>query len=162
MTQIISSDTRRKTGETGAAFIKRNYASNLSLNNVAGLANSLATRLQNATSANPNGVPLVVSSGLPATFFKPYSQYLGGLNVLQTRDYSNYNGLQLQIEKRFSRGHPFQANYFYSKTPHVRSFAPTFPPVSIRRPKPAPAAPFHLHPPSLNYARADFDNTHTL
>jgi len=86
MTQIISSDTRRKNSRP-ALLIKRNYASNLSLNNVAGLANSLATRLQNATSANPNGVPLVISSAA-AQFFKPYSQYLGGMNVLQTRDYS--------------------------------------------------------------------------
>jgi hypothetical protein len=162
MTQIISSDTRRKTGETGAAFIKRNYASNLSLNNVAGLANSLATRLQNATSANPNGVPLVVSSGLPAQFFKPYSQYLGGMNVLQTRDYSNYNGLQLQIEKRFSRGLLFQANYVYSKTLDVRSFDPTFTTVATGSSQSAAATPFDYHTPSLNYAPADFDNTNTV
>lgn len=162
MTQIISSDTRRRTGETGAAFIKRNYASNLSLNNVAGLANSLATRLQNPTQANPNGVPLVVSSGLPATFFKPYSQYLGGLNVLQTRDYSNYNGLQLQVEKRFSRGLLFQANYVYSKTLDVRSFDPTFTTVGTGGTQSAAATPFDYHTPSLNYAPADFDNTHTI
>ena len=98
MTQIISSDTRRKSGQSGTAFIQANYASYLANNNVAGLADALATRLQNATATNPNGVPLVVSSGLPATFFKPYSQYLGGLFVLQSRDYSNYNGLQLQLE----------------------------------------------------------------
>jgi hypothetical protein len=162
MTQIISSDTRRKSGETGAAFIKRNYASNLSLNNVAGLANSLATRLQNPTTTNPNGVPLVVSSLLPATFFKPYSQYLGGLNVLQTRDYSNYNGLQLQIEKRFSRGFLFQANYVYSKTLDVRSFDPTFTTVSTGGTQSAAATPFDYHTPRLNYAPADFDNTHTI
>jgi hypothetical protein len=162
MTQIISSDTRRRSGETGAAFIKRNYASNLTLNNVAGLANSLATRLQNATTANPNGVPLVVSSGLSATFFKPYSQYLGGLNVLQTRDYSNYNGLQLQIEKRFSRGFLFQANYVYSKTLDVRSFDPTFTTVGTGGTQSAAATPFDYHTPSLNYAPADFDNTHTV
>ena len=162
MTQIISSDTRRKAGETGAAFIKRNYASNLSLNNVAGLANSLATRLQNATAANPNGIPLVVSSGLPATFFKPYSQYLGGLNVLQTRDYSNYNGLQLQIEKRFSRGFLFQANYVYSKTLDVRSFDPTFTTVATGGTQSAAATPFDYNTPRLNYAAADFDNTHTV
>ncbi len=155
LTQIISSDTRRRTGETGAAFIKRNYASNLSLNNVAGLANALATRLQ-------NGTPLVVTSGLPATFFKPYSQYLGGLNVLQTRDYSNYNGLQTQFEKRFSKGLLFQANYVYSKTLDVRSFDPTFTTVGTGGTQSAAATPFDYHTPSLNYAPADFDNTHTV
>src|SRR5216683_2342538 len=155
MTQIISKDTRRLAGETGTAFIKRNYASNLSLNNVAGLANSLATRLQ-------SGTPLVVVSGLPATFFKPYSQYLGGLNVLQIRDYSNYNGLQLQIERRFSKGFLFQANYVYSKTLDVRSFDPTFTTVGTGGTQSAAATPFDYHTPSLNYAPADFDNTHTV
>ena len=162
MTQIISSDTRRIGGETGAAFLKRNYASNLALNNVAGLANSLATRLQNPTANAPNGTPLAVSSNLPATFFKPYSQYLGGLNVLQTRDYSNYNGLQLQIEKRFSRGFLFQANYVYSKTLDVRSFDPAFTTVGTGGTQSAAATPFDYHTPSLNYAPADFDNTHTV
>jgi hypothetical protein len=127
----------------------------LSLNNVAGLANSLATRLQ-------SGTPLVVVSGLPATFFKPYSQYLGGLNVLQTRDYSNYNGLQLQIEKRFSKGFLFQANYVYSKTLDVRSFDPTFTTVGTGGTQSAAATPFDYHTPRLNYAPADFDNTHTV
>ncbi len=155
MTQIISSDIRRKKGETGAAFIKRNYSSDLGLNNVAGLANALATRLQ-------SGIPLVVTSGLPATFFKPYSQYLGGLNVLQTRDYSNYNGLQMQVEKRFSKGLLFQANYVYSKTLDVRSFDPTFTTVGIGGTQSAAATPFDYHTPRLNYAAADFDNTHTV
>ena len=162
MTQIISSDTRRKAGETGTAFIKRNYASNLSLNNVAGLANSLATRLQNATTANPNGVPLVVSSGLPATFFKPYSQYLGAFFVLQTRDYSNYNGLQLQLEKRFSGGFLTTVNYTYSKTLDTRSFDPTFTQVATGSSQSAAGTPFDYRNPRLNYAAADFDNTHVI
>jgi hypothetical protein len=162
MTQIISSDTRRLSGESGTAFIKRNYGSNLSLNNVAGLANSLATRLQNATATNPNGVPLVVSSGLPATFFKPYSQYLGGLYVLQTRDYSNYNGLQLQMERRFAQGFEVTVNYTYSRTLDVRSFDPTFTTVGTGGTQSAAATPFDFRTPRLNYAPADFDNTHVL
>jgi hypothetical protein len=162
MTQIISSDTRRLSGESGTAFIKRNYSSNLSLNNVAGLANSLATRLQSATTANPNGVPLVVSSGLPAGFFKPYSQYLGGLFVLQSRDYSNYNGLQLQFERRFAQGLEATVNYTYSRTLDVRSFDPTFTTVATGSSQSAAATPFDYRTPRLNYAPADFDNTHVL
>jgi hypothetical protein len=162
MTQIISSDTRRTAGQSGTAFIQKNYASNLTLNNVAGLANSLATRLQNASAANPNGVPLVVSSGLPANFFKPYSQYLGGLNVLQTRDYSNYNGLQMQLEKRFSQGFLVTVNYTYSKTLDTRSFDPTFTTVGTGSSQSAAGTPFDFHQPRLNYAAADFDNTHVF
>ncbi len=162
MTQIISTDTRRLAGETGTAFIKRNYSSNVSTNNVAGLANSLATRLQTATTANPNGVPLVVSSGLPAGFFKPYSQYLGGFFVLQTRDYSNYNGLQFQFEKRYSSGFLITANYTYSKTLDTRSFDPTFTLVATGSSQSAAGTPFDYRKPYLNYAAADFDNTHVV
>jgi hypothetical protein len=162
MDQIVSSDTRRKAGQTGTSFIQANYASNLSTNNVAGLANSLATRLQNPTTANPNGVPLVVSSGLPTSFFKPYSQYLGALYVLQTRDYSNYNGLQMQVEKRFSQGFLITGSYTYSKTLDTRSFDPTFTTVATGSSQSAAATPFDYHTPRLNYAAADFDNTHVV
>jgi hypothetical protein len=164
MTQIISSDTRRTTGQSGTAFIQKNYAGYISsaANNVGGLANALAQRLQNATATNPNGVPLVVSSGLPANFFKPYSQYLGGLFVLQTRDYSNYNGLQAQLEKRFSQGFLVTVNYTYSKTLDTRSFDPTFTTVATGGSQSAAGTPFDYHQPRLNYAAADFDNTHVV
>jgi hypothetical protein len=162
MTKIISSDTRRKSGESGTAFIKRNYASSLTLNNVAGLANSLATRLQNATSGSPNGVPLVVSSGLASSFFKPYSQYLGGLIVLQSRDYSNYNGLQAQVEKRFSSGFLVTVNYTYSKSLDTRSFDPAFTTVATGSTQSAASTPFDYRRPNLNYAASDFDNTHVI
>jgi hypothetical protein len=164
MDKIISSDTRRRTGETGTAFIQRNYSGYIDpkVNNVGGLANALAQRLQNPTTANPNGVPLVVSSGLPASFFKPYSQYLGGFFVLQTRDYSNYNGLQLQLERRFAQGFLITANYTYSKSLDTRSFDPTFTTVATGGSQSAAGTPFDYHTPRLNYAASDFDNTHVI
>ncbi|QNI37455.1 carboxypeptidase regulatory-like domain-containing protein [Edaphobacter albus] len=161
MDKITSSDTRRKSTETGTQFIQRAYASNVALNNVAGLANSLATRLQPAT-GYPNGKPLVTSSGLRDNFFKPYSQYLGGLFVLQTRDYSNYNGLQAQVEKRFSSGFLVTVNYTYSKSLDTRSFDPTFTLVGTGGTQSAAGTPFDYHTPRLNYAAADFDNTHVI
>jgi hypothetical protein len=164
MDKIVSSDTRRKPGQNGTDFLKSQttYKGYLNLDNVGALANALATRLQNPTPDNPNGTPLVVTSGLPATFFKPYSQYLGGLNVLQTRDYSRYNGLQIQIEKRFSKGMLFQANYVWSKTEDVRSFDPTFTTVATGSSQSAAATPFDYRHPRLNYAPADYDNTSTV
>lgn len=162
LTQIISSDSRRTAGETGTHFVQRLYASNLSTNNVAGLANTLATRLQNATPSNPNGVPLVVSSGLSPTFFKPYQQYLGGLFVLQSRDYSNYNGLQMQLERRFTNGFLITANYTYSKTLDVRSYDPAFTTVATGSSQSAAGTPFDYHNPRLNYAPSDLDNTNVI
>ena len=165
LTQLVSSDARHIAGQTGAAFLRKNYSSDLDNNNVAGLANKLATRLQNATTANPNGVPLVVSSGLAANLFKPYNQYLGGLIVLQTRDYSNYNGLQIQLERRMLNGFLITANYIYSKTLDVRSFDPTFTILNATGTSSSQSAsgtPFDYHNPSLNYAASDLDNTHVL
>jgi hypothetical protein len=162
MTQIISGDTRRKSGETGTQFVQRLYASNLSTNNVVGLANSFATRLQNATTANPYGVPLVVSSGLSPTFFKPYQQYLGGLDVLQTHDFSNYNGLQVQVEHRFSQGFSITANYTYSKTLDIRSFDPTFTLVATGSSQSAAGTPFDFNHPRLNYAASDLDSAQVV
>lgn len=162
MTTIISSDTRRKSGETGTAFLQRLYPSYLTLNNVGGLANVLAQRLQNATTTNPYGVPLVVSSGLSSSFFKPYSQYLGGLYVLETRGYSNYNGLQAQLDRRFSSGLLVNVSYTYSKTLDTRSFDPAFTLVGTGGTQSAAGTPFDYHTPRLNYAAADFDNTHVL
>jgi hypothetical protein len=162
LTQIIASDTRRTAGQTGTQFLQKNYAANLSHNDVAGVANLLATRLQNATTANPNGVPLVVSSGLSANFFKPYSQYLGGLFVLQSRDYSNYNGLQIQLERRLSKGFLITANYTYSKALDVRSYDPAFTTVGTGATQSAAGTEYDYRTPRLNYAAADLDNTHVL
>ncbi|MBS1800535.1 MAG: carboxypeptidase regulatory-like domain-containing protein [Acidobacteria bacterium] len=161
MTQIISKDTRRKAGENGRDFVNRLYKANLVTNNVGGLANSLATRLQPAT-GQPNGLPIVNGTGLPDTFFKPYSQYLGGLFVLETRGYSNYNGLQLQLEKRFSSGLLTTVNYTYSRTMDTRSFDPTFTTVATGSSQSAAGTPFDYHQPRLNYAPADFDNAQVI
>jgi len=138
------------------------YASNLKHNNVAGLANTFANRLQNATTTNPYGVPLVVSSGLSPTFFKPYQAYLGGVDVLQTHDFSNYNGLQAQFEHRFSSGFSITANYTYSKALDVRSFDPTFTLVATGSSQSAAGTPFDYHHPRLNYAASDLDSAQVI
>jgi hypothetical protein len=168
MTQIAKADTRNTAQVAGVAYLKANYASTIQTvpfktNDVGGLANSLANRLQTTTDTTyPNGKPLVVSANLPSTFFKPYPQFLGGVLVLQTRDYSNYNGLQVQIEKRFSRGFLITANYTYSRTQDVRSYDPAFTTVATGATQSAAGTPFDYHTPRLNYAPADLDNTHVV
>src|SRR5260370_23439789 len=108
MTQIALADTLNTAHPPGVAYLKANYASPIQTapfktNDVGGLANSLANRLQTTSDPNyPNGKPLAVAAGLPSTFFQPYPQYLGGLYVLQTRHYSNYNGAQVHLQKRSS------------------------------------------------------------
>ena len=156
MTKIISADTRRKPGESGMAFIQRNYPQYAPLNNVAGLAQALGQRIQG------DGNTLVVDSGLPANFFKPYSQYLGSVNVLTTKDYSNYNGLQAQLEKRFSGGFLLTVNYTFSKALDLRSYDPAFTTVAQGSTSSSEGTPFDFNNPRLNYGPADFDNTNVL
>lgn len=158
MDKIFSHDARNTSGLSGLQFVKANYSGYISptTNNVGGLANAIAQQL------NPDGTPIVVASGLGPTFFKPYSQYLGGLFVLQTRDYSNYNGLQLQLERRLSQGLLVTVNYTYSKSLDTRSFDPTFTTVATGGSQSAAGTPFDYHTPRLNYAAADFDNTHVV
>lgn len=150
--KLFSADSRRKSGESGAAFARRTYASNLTQNNVAGLASTVANRLQ-------GGVPLVVSDGLSPYFFRPYPQYLGGLRILTTRDFSNYNGMEAQLERRFSNGLLFQVSYTWSKSQDVRSFDPTFTTVATGSSQSALATPFNIYKPRMNYGPSDFDRT---
>lgn len=150
--QLFAKDTRRNAGETGADFARRNFTSSINQGNVAGLALAISQRLQ-------GGTPLLVLDGLPATFFQPYPQVLGALNVLATRDYSIYHGLEAQIERRFSNGLLYQFSFTWSKSEDTRSFDPTFTTVAQGSSQSAAATPFDNRRPHLNWAPSDFDHT---
>ena len=150
--QLFAKDTRRGATETGAAFARRNFTSSIAQGNVAGLALAISQRLQ-------GGVPLLVADGLPATFFQPYPQVLGALNVLDTRDYSIYHGLEAQIEHRFSSGLLYQFSFTWSKSEDTRSFDPTFTTVAQGSSQSAAATPFNNLNPRFNWAPSDFDHT---
>jgi hypothetical protein len=135
--------------------MKANYASSFNLNSVAGLANTLASRLV-------NGVPLAQAAGLSPYFFKPYPQVLGGMYVLATRDYSFYNGLEAQLERRLTDGLLFQINYTWSKSEDLRSFDPAFTRVATGSAQSAQATPYDMNNPRLNWGPADYDRTHMV
>jgi len=153
--QLFQADSRRLSSQTGSQFARSNYSSSLSTNNVAGLANTIATRMQ-------GGVPLVVLDGMSPYFFKPFPQVLGAMNVLTTRDFSNYNGMEAQIERRFSNGLLFQASWTWSKSQDVRSFDPAFTTIATGSSQAATATPYDFHNPRLNYGPSDFDRTHVF
>jgi hypothetical protein len=150
--QLFSKDTRRNNGESGADFARRNFTSSVNQGNVAGLALAISQRLQ-------GGTPLLVLDGMPATFFQPFPQVLSALNVLDTRDYSIYHGLETQIERRFSNGLLFQASFTWSKSEDTRSFDPTFTTDAMGSSQAAAATPFSNRNPHLNWAPSDFDHT---
>lgn len=155
----------------GAAFARANYGSLLSMNSVAGLALAISQRFQVPGGSPPGtkAVPLLLLDGLPLTFFEPFPQVLNALNVLTTRDHSNYHGLDVQVERRFSNGLLFSASFTWSKSEDTRSFDPTFTTVAgtgsssavstTASSQSAAATPFDNHRPRLNWAPSDFDHT---
>ncbi|MBZ5619473.1 MAG: carboxypeptidase regulatory-like domain-containing protein [Acidobacteriia bacterium] len=152
---VLKADSRINPGETASAMIRRLFASNLSLNSVAALANSFATRLQNGQSVTQ------LSAGQPF-FFIPYPQYGSGMNVVDSNDFSTYHALEVQVERRLTSGIAFQVGYTWSKSLDTRSFDPTLTVVGTGNASTASDTPFDIYNRRLNYAPSDFDRRHAL
>jgi hypothetical protein len=155
MNQLLAPDTRRQAGETGSQMVRRLFASNLALNSVAALAASLGTRIQGNRS-------LPELAGLGPNFFFPYPQFLGGVNVIDSEDYSRYHALELKLERRFADGFSYLLGYTLSRSKDTRSFDPAFTVVGTANAQSASSTPFNIIDRSLNYAPSDFDRTHVL
>jgi len=152
---LLSGDTRLNAGETPSAMVRRLYASNLSLNSIGALANSLATRLQGTQNVT------ALSANKPF-FFIPFTQYSGGLNVLDSNDFSTYNALEVQLERRLTSGISFHVGYTWAKSLDTRSFDPTLTVVGTGNSSTAGSTPFDINNRRLNYAPSDFDRRHSL
>jgi hypothetical protein len=150
---LLKGDSRLNPGETASAMIRRLYASNLNLNSVGGLAGSLATRIQGTQS-------VTALAGQPY-FFIPFPQF-SSMNVLDSNDFSTYNALQAQIDRRFSNGISFNVSYTWSKSLDTRSFDPTLTVVGTGNASTAADTPFDINNRALNYAPSDFDRRHVL
>ncbi len=152
---LTSADSRRRASETGSDMVRRLFPSQLSTNSVASLANSLATRLQ-------GGKSVVALSGQNPFFFIPYPQFGGGVNVIDSNDFSTYNGLQVQIQRRLTNGLEGQFAYTWSKSLDTRSYDPAFTIVSGSNNQSASSTPIDIYNRRLNYALSDFDRTHVI
>ena len=157
MNQLLAPDTRRLTGESGSAMLRRlaASASQLTLDSVAALAASLGTRLQ-------GGRTLPELAGLGSHFFFPYPQFLGGVNVIDSEDYSRYHALELKLERRFADGYSYLMGYTLSRSKDTRSYDPAFTVVSGANNQSASSTPFDIFNRDLNYALSDFDRTHVF
>jgi hypothetical protein len=153
--RLTSADSRRQGNETGAAFLRRQFGPDLRLNNVGGVANSLAQRTQSGTN-------LSNASGLGPFFFHPYPQFSGGLNVIDSNDFSTYHSLQLGVDRQFRSGATVKAYYTWSKSLDTRSFDPTFTLAGAGSTQTAANTPLDINNRRLNYAISDFDRTHQL
>jgi hypothetical protein len=152
---ILKADSRLQTNETPSSMVRRLYASNLNLNSVAALASALGVRLQSGQNVT------ALSAGQPF-FFIPYPQFSGGLNVIDSNDFSTYHALEAQLERRITKGISFHAGYTWSKSLDTRSFDPTITVVGTGATQTAGSTPFDINNRRLNYAPSDFDRRHAF
>jgi hypothetical protein len=61
------------------------------------------------------GLPFANYQGTISQMLKPFPQYAGVSYLWGTRGTSTYNSLQLNLNRRFSRGLTFNVNYVFSK-----------------------------------------------
>jgi len=153
MNRWLAKDSRLQTGETGSQMVRRLYASNLQLNSVAALASAIASRIQSGRSVTD-------LSGVGPYVLIPFPQFSGGVYVIDSNDFSTYHALELQVERRISRGVAFQGSYTWAKSLDTRSFDPIFTRVGTANSQSASSTPFDIYNRKLNYARSDFDRTH--
>lgn len=148
--------TPLRTGtETSIQTMQRLYRTELSTGAAGTVANDLARR-------TISGRTLTETAGLGSFFFMPYPQFAGGMNVVDSNDYSTYHGLELQIERRLQNGMAFQLSYTWSKSLDTRSYDPAFTVVSGANNQSASSTPFDIYNRNLNYAPSDFDRTHAI
>ncbi len=155
MNQLVAPDTRRRVGESGSAMVRRLFESTLELNSVAALAASLGSRVQ-------AGQTLPQLAGMDPFFFFPYPQFLGGVNVIDSEDYSRYHALEMKLERRFADGFSYLVGYTLSRSKDTRSYDPAFTVVSGANNQSASSTPFDIFNRDLNFAVSDFDRTHVF
>jgi len=156
LNRVLSADSRINPGETASRMIRRLFPNDLTNNNAGGLASNFASRLQNGRSVTD-------LSGAGPFFFWPYPQF-GSINsyTIDSNDFSTYNGVEILIERRFSSNLFVNANYTFSKSLDTRSFDPALTVATTGNGQSASSTPFDINNRRLNYARSDFDRTHSF
>jgi hypothetical protein len=153
--QLLSVDSRRQASETGSDFMRRQYATQLTLNSVANVAQDIGRRVQ-------GGRSIAELSGLGPYFFFPYPQFLGGVNVIDSGDHSDYHALEVTLQRRFGGGFGYLLGYTLARSRDTRSFDPAFTVVGTGSGQSASSTPFDIYDRELNFAPSDFDRRHSL
>jgi hypothetical protein len=160
LNQLTSLHPNRLPAESGAAFLRRFFATPLAQNNVASLAATL-----NGVTVTQGGVVknLPDATAMPGGkfFFIPYPQFnAGGMQIIDSNSFSNYHGGVFQLSRRFEQGLEFNIAYTWSKSMDDKSYDPTFTRISSGTAVSAASTPFDANNRRLNYGPSDFDRTH--
>lgn len=137
----------------GTATFRTQFSTQLATNSVAAAAQTLSQR---------TGTTSLTANGFSQFFFQKYTQFLGGLFVIDSNDVSRYNALELIFKRRFGKGLGYQFAYTLSKSKDTRSFDPVFTTVSTGSAQAASSTPFDINNRELNYAPSDFDRRHVF
>jgi hypothetical protein len=158
LNSLFSADSRVVAGKTASDMIRSQYSSQLSLSSYAAILSSLGTRVQ----SSPNGPRNVTSlSGAGAFAVIPFPQY-SNVTVIDSNDFSTYNGMVLQYQQHYKNGIQFQVSYTLSKALATRDFDPTFTVVSTQNAQGASSTPFDINNRKLNYGEAQYDHRHAI
>jgi carboxypeptidase family protein len=152
--KLLGPHSDKPAGRSGSDFLRTQFATQIANNDVAGIANTLAGRIQ-------GGRSLLDLAELGTTFFRPFPQF-ANINVIDSNDYSTYHALQVMVQRKFSKGLQFQGSYTFSKSLDTRSFDPAFTVAGTGNGQAASSTPFDNNRRFLNYARSDFDRTHVF
>lgn len=153
--QIMSVDSRKRASETGSQAFRRIYTTELRNNSVAAIAQDLSRR-------TVSGRGQAEAAGLGPYFFVAYPQFATALNVIDSNDWSTYNALQMQLERRLSSGLSWQFSYTFARSLDTRSYDPAFTVVSGANNQSASSTPFDIGNRRLNYGLSDFDRRHVV
>ena len=146
--------TGSATNNAGTATFRSTNATNISNGNVSSAAVSISQRVV-------GGQQMIVGNGFSPFLFLPYPQF-GTLRVLDTQQYSRYQGLQIIMKRRISNGLGFQGSYTYSLSKDNGSFDPTFTVIGGSTAQSGSSAAFDINNRDLNYAWSDFDRRHVF
>jgi hypothetical protein len=156
--------TGSTVNNTGSSSFRTLFPTELTLGSVASAA---FVTSQRTVAVGGVSQRMITTNTVRPSFFQPYSQFTGGVNVLDSKDYSRYHAFEFQVTRRASRGLLMQASYTWSRSLDTRSFDPAFTVVS-RSASTTSASPSSVNTPfdirnrNLNYALSDFDRKHAL
>lgn len=123
---------------------------------------AVAQAFSQRTGAAGTATASLAANGFSPFFFQKYTQFLGGLNVIDSNDVSSYRAMEIILKRRFNRGLGFQFGYTFSRSKDTRSFDPVFTTISRGSSQAASSTPFDINDRRLNYAPSDFDRRHSF
>jgi hypothetical protein len=160
LNRLFSGDNRITPGKTASDMIRAQYVSQLNLNSFAAILSTEGRRIQ-TTPNGPMNVTAISGAGPFAVI--PFPQFSGGVTVLDSNDFSTYNGLVLQLQQRFRKGIFYQFSYTLSKSLSTRDFDPAFTVFSTQNSQGASSTPFDIYNGrKLNYGEPQSDHRHAF